>query len=84
MGHERIGGVFWSLEKPHRRNPTFTLDRQVETRSFNHFAIPVSVAAVARVRDAIMDLFAAEIGKKFTEEAKLAWKAYFKTLYRNH
>jgi hemoglobin len=48
----------------------------LETRSFGHLALPVSVPLVIKVRDAIMDLFSVELGDKFTSVAKIGWNAY--------
>jgi hypothetical protein len=48
----------------------------IETRSFGHLALPVSVPLVVKVREAILDLFMVELGDKFTSVAKTGWISY--------
>eukprot|EP00445_Apocalathium_hangoei_P024352 CAMPEP_0203930556 /NCGR_PEP_ID=MMETSP0359-20131031/69271_1 /ASSEMBLY_ACC=CAM_ASM_000338 /TAXON_ID=268821 /ORGANISM="Scrippsiella Hangoei, Strain SHTV-5" /LENGTH=1214 /DNA_ID=CAMNT_0050859743 /DNA_START=103 /DNA_END=3744 /DNA_ORIENTATION=+ len=47
----------------------------VESLGFSHLNLEVTVPRVAIFRDCILDLFAVELGDRFTPEAREGWKA---------
>mmetsp|Transcript_44684 Transcript_44684/g.103258 ORF Transcript_44684/g.103258 Transcript_44684/m.103258 type:complete len:1213 (-) Transcript_44684:53-3691(-) len=63
-----LQGVIQSAGDPAR------LRTVVETLGFNHLHFDVTVPKVIHVRDAILDLYAVELGDAMTAEGYIAWK----------
>lgn len=64
-----LRGFLTNLDNPAQ------LKVQVETLGFAHLNWDVTIPQVIIFRDAIMDLFAVELGDKFSKEGREGWKA---------
>jgi hypothetical protein len=62
-----LAGFVMSLDNPEQ------LKVAVETLGFGHLHLDVTVPRVVIFRDAILDLFAVELGKNFSSQARDTW-----------